>query len=217
VTENKALKRDVRRRMAKTGERYTTARKHVAAPDLPRTADPGMTDETIRRGSGRSWAEWFAILDAWGGRERTHRDIARHVAESYGVSGWWAQTVTVGYERARGLRAPNQRPDGFTVSVSKTYPVAADDLSAMFTDARKRRRWLEPGALRLRTSQPGRTARFDAADGVTRVNAWFTAKGTAKSSVALQIERLTDAKAVERARASWRERLARLGADLAAR
>jgi hypothetical protein len=139
------------------------------------------------------------------------------VSERYDVSGWWAQTVTVGYERARGLRAPNERPDGFTVSVSKTLPVSADELSAMFTDPRKRRRWLERGALRVRTSQPGRTARFDAADGVTRVNAWFTAKGPAKSSVALQIERLVDADAVERARAYWRERLAGLGAELAAR
>jgi hypothetical protein len=216
VTEKKALKRDVRRRMAKTGERYTAARKHVAAPTRDRVADPGMPDETIRRGSGRSWNEWFAVLDSWGGRRRAHRDIARHVAESYGVSGWWAQTVTVGYERARGLRTPNQRPDGFTVSVSKTFPVSADDLQVMFTDARKRRRWLEPGALRVRTSQPGRTARFDAADGVTRVNAWFTAKGTTKSSVALQVERLADAEAVEQARAYWRARLARLGADLAA-
>jgi hypothetical protein len=101
--------------------------------------------------------------------------------------------------------------------VSKTLPVSAEDLSAMFTDTRKRRRWLEPGALRVRTSQPGRTARFDAADGVTRVNAWFTAKGPMKSSVALQIERLADASAVERARADWRERLARLAAELAAR
>jgi hypothetical protein len=217
VTENKALKRDVRRRMAKTGERYTAARRHVAAPDGDRVADPGMSDESILRGSGRSWDEWFSLLDAWGGRTRTHRDIARHVAQAHGVSGWWAQTVTVGYERARGLRAPNQRPDGFTVSVSKTFPVSAGDLHAMFTDGRKRRRWLEPGTLRVRTSQPGRTARFDGEDGATRVNAWFTAKGPAKSSVALQIERLADPKAVERARADWRARLAKLGAELATR
>jgi hypothetical protein len=38
----------------------------------------------------------------------------------------------------------------------------------------------------------------------------------AKSSVALQVERLADAEAVEQARAYWRARLARLGADLAA-
>jgi hypothetical protein len=217
VTENKARKRDVRRRMAKTGERYTAARRYVAEEKPRRLADPGLPDETVRRGSGRSWDEWFAILDAWGGRERTHRDIARHVAEDYGVPGWWAQTVTVGYERARGLRAPNQRPDGFTVSVSKTLPVSADDLSAMFTDARKRRRWLETGALRVRTSQPGRAARFDGANGVVRVNTWFTAKGPAKSTVALQVERLADANAVEEARAYWRDRLARLGEELAAR
>jgi hypothetical protein len=49
------------------------------------------------------------------------------------------------------------------------------------------------------------------------VNTWFTAKGPAKSTVALQVERLADANAVEEARAYWRDRLARLGEELAAR
>jgi hypothetical protein len=125
VTENKALQRDVRRRMTKTGERYTAARRNVTKPP-PRVADPGMSDASVQRGSGRTWDEWFAILDTWGASRRKHPEIARFLSERHGVPGWWAQTVTVGYERARGMRAPNERPDGFTTSVSKTLPVPAE-------------------------------------------------------------------------------------------
>jgi hypothetical protein len=203
--------------MAKTGERYTTARSHVAkdpepVPLPPRVGDPGMSDEAITKGTGRDWDSWFRILDAWGATGRTHTEIARYLNEEHDVGGWWAQSVTVGYERARGMRAPYQRlgGGGFNVSVSKTFPVDADRLFRAFTVGRERSRWLEPGTLRIRTSQPGRTARFDVRDG-SRLHAYFTPKGEARASASLQVEKLPDADAVEEARAFWKERLARLG------
>jgi hypothetical protein len=214
VTENKALKRDVRRRMAKTGERYTAARRNVVKPPRPRVANPGMSDEAILRGTGKTWDEWLAILDAWGADRRSHPEIARHLSQELGVGGWWAQSVTVGYERARGMRGVNERPDGFSATVSKTFPVPVERLHRMVVDARQRRRWLEPETLRVRTSKPPRSARFDWGDGEPRVNAWFLDKGAAKSSVHLQIERLADADAVAQARTFWKERLVRLGAAL---
>lgn len=91
MTTDKAQKQAIRARMAKTGERYTTARHFHLASDQapvseplpetigprPRVAEPGMSDTAIQRGSGRSWDEWFRILDAWGAETKTHRDIAR--------------------------------------------------------------------------------------------------------------------------------------------
>jgi hypothetical protein len=88
-------------------------------------------------------------------------EIARHVHEEHGVPGWWTQSVAVGYERARGMRAAHQRPDGYQVSVSKTFPVELDVLFRAFTEAGQRARWLDPGTLEVRTTQPGRSARFD--------------------------------------------------------
>ncbi len=217
MTTDKARKRAVRTRMTKTGERYTAARRNVvkpAASEAWATDDLGKTDASIRTGSGKGWDEWIAILDAWGAKERTHTEIARHVNAELGVPGWWAQTVTVGYERARGMRAAHQRPDGFSVSVSKTVAADAMTLSAAFTDAKARRRWLEPGVLKVRTSQPGRSARFDVGDGRVRAAAGFTAKGPSKTTVAIQFERLRDGAEVEAFRTEWRERLARLARAL---
>ncbi|MEE3921840.1 hypothetical protein V2I01_36860 [Micromonospora sp. BRA006-A] len=63
----------------------------------------------LRERTGQDWAGWFDRLDAWGAVDRTHTEIARWLVDTHGMPGWWAQTVTVGYEQARGLRAPGQR------------------------------------------------------------------------------------------------------------
>lgn len=209
MTEDKARKRAIRKRMRKTGERYTAARRHLGEPRPP-VAEPGTSDQAVRRGSGKGWEEWYRILDAWGARDRSHAEIARYVNEDHGVPGWWSQTVAVGYERARGMRAVGQQAQGFSVGVTKTVPVGVDRLFDAFADAGARRRWLEPGTLRVRTAQRGRSARFDFRDGSTRVLAYFEEKGPGKASVVVQHERLEDANAREEARAFWKERLARL-------
>lgn len=214
MTEDKARKRSIRTRMAKTGESYTAARRHVVKskeePSPRLSVDLGKSDGSIERGSGKTWDEWFAILDSWGAKERTHTEIARHVNENYDVSGWWAQTVTVGYERGRGMRGVNERTSGFYVGVSKTVSVGVNKLFEEFTDTRNRNRWLEPGTLRTRTSQPGKSARFDFRDGESRVHVYFVSKGRAKATVTVQHERLADEGAVEEMRAFWKERLGEL-------
>ena len=144
MTEDKARKRSIRSRMAKTGESYTAARRHVvkSTEPLPRLdVDLGKSEASIKKGSGKTWDEWFAILDRWGATERTHGEIARYVQEKHDTSGWWAQTVAVGYERGRGMRRVHQGADGsINVSVSKTFPVGAPELYEEFTNTRKRNR-----------------------------------------------------------------------------
>lgn len=212
MTENKARKRAIRTRMAKTGERYTAARRNVAPkPAPPPDVDLGQSDEAVLRGSGKTWAEWFEILDAWGAASHTPTEIARYINQEWGVPGWWAQSVRVGYERGRGLRSIHQRSDNqFYVTVSKTLPVGVDEVFARFTDTRKRNRWLAPGTLRIRTSQPGKSARFDFRDGTSRVHVYFTAKGGAKTTVSVSHERLDGNDHVEQMRAFWKEHLAKL-------
>jgi hypothetical protein len=214
MTTDKARKHAVRTRMAKTGERYTAARSHLATAEAPVTDDLGISDEAIRRRTGKGWKEWLRLLDAWGARTRTHRDIARHLRESLGVDGWSAQSITVGYERARGMRGVNETSDGYCAYASKTVPVDVVNLSKAFTEARRRDRWLEPGTIRVRTSQPGRSARFDIGDGPARLLAWFEEKGPSKSTVYLQVTRLAGAEDVDREKAVWKERLAALAGRL---
>ena len=141
MTNQRSFKTRVRTRMEKTGESYTTARRHLInrATEPATAAVPGpvrpapaaaqterIADDLIRARTGRGWAERFALLDAAAATERTHTQIARHLVTEHEVPGWWAQTITVGYEQARGLRAPGQQRDGgFAAAASRTVAAPA--------------------------------------------------------------------------------------------
>ena len=154
------------------------------------------------------------MLDGWGAASRSHTEIARWLREQHGVAGWYSQSITVGYERARGLRAPGQRPDGFAVSATKTIAVPVERLFGAFDDEALRERWLPGAELRLRTATAPRTARYDWEDGSTRVIVGFDDLGEAKSRVALSHERLPDADTAGEMKAWWRERLTALKSQL---
>jgi hypothetical protein len=135
----------------------------------------------VRRATGRDRYEWFALLDAWGAAGRQYREIADWLMGEHDVSRWWAQKLIVEYEQARGRRPPGVRPDGtFAVNASKTVAVPVKRLFDAFVDPELRERWLPSAVMRERTSQLGRSARFDWEDGSTRVNVDFTDKGRSK-------------------------------------
>ena len=216
MTAQKSFKRKVRARMAKTGESYTAARRQlIASGERPATGaasyEPPVSDEAAREATGRGWQEWFAILDEWGAVSRRHPEIARWLQEEQDVAGWWAQSVTVAYEQARGLRAPGQRADGgFSATASKTVAVPVERLYEAFLDRQVRERWLPGAGMRIRTATPPKYARFDWEDGSTRVIVGFTAKEDAKSQVGLEHERLPDPETAEEMKTWWRERVAAL-------
>jgi hypothetical protein len=213
MTRQKSFKRLVRSRMEKTGESYTAARSALLAAEEPKATDGPvltMSDEAILGRTGRGWEEWFDVLDEWNAAEQPHKEIARWLREERGVDGWDAQSVTVSYERARGLRAVGERPEGFSITASKTVAVAVDRLYDAFVDESERERWLPGGELRQRTATKPKSARFDWGDGTTRVIVGFTPREEAKSTVALEHERLADADEAERMKAFWRERVAAL-------
>jgi hypothetical protein len=213
MTRQKSFKRLVRARMEKTGEGYTAARASLLAAEEPKAIDGpvlSMSEEAIRRRTGRGWEEWFTLLDGWGAAERTHTEIARWVAEEHATDGWDAQAVTVSFERASGRRAIGERSDGFRIGVSKTVAVPVDLLYEAFVDPSLRERWLPEGGLRERTAAKAKSVRFDWGDGATRVNVFFLARGEAKSTAALQHERLADGEEAERMKEFWRDRLKEL-------
>jgi hypothetical protein len=168
------------------------------------------SDETVRARTGRSSAEWFALLDHWGARNRKHADIAKWLTAEHSVTGWWAQSITVAYERARGMRAPLQQPHGlFAVSSSKTVRVPVERLFGAFMDPALRQQWLPGQSLQVTTVQPTKSIRAKWGDG-TRLAIGFYPRRDSKSQVALQHDRLSDASAAQETKAFWTERMAAL-------
>ncbi|HVF39168.1 MAG TPA: hypothetical protein VM939_04650 [Gemmatimonadaceae bacterium] len=157
MTQNKDLKRQVRARMKKTGEAYTTARAQVTRkstakqqPKAQPAASPeskldpreystiaGMSDAVIKEKTGCTWQSWVKSLDYHGAETMSHREIAELVRDKWKVKDWWTQTVAVGYERIKGLRVRGQRRDGtYEASKSRTYDVPVSELFDAWHDSK---------------------------------------------------------------------------------
>ena len=214
MPKDKDLKRLARERMQKTGESYTAARSQLVQKKNPLPNDyaklAGMSDDSVRAKTGKTWKQWTRELDDLGGTSMEHRAIADHVHENFDVSGWWAQTVTVGYERIRGLREVGQRRGGgYDVNKSKTIAAPVDTLFDAFATDEVRVRWLPDVEIEIRKATRGKSMRITWEDG-TPVEAYFTAKGDAKSAVSIQHRKQRTKEDAERLKSYWAERLGAL-------
>jgi hypothetical protein len=197
--------------MQKTGESYTAARAHLLrdstqppAPDYAKLA--GTSDASIEKATGCSWHKWVYVLDRAKASEWQHREIAKYVREKYDVSDWWAQSVTVGYERIKGLRAHGQRRDGtYETSKSKVIAVPIAKLYAAFADDAIRSRWLDE-PVEMRRSVKNKSVRMGWPDG-SAVDVGFLAKSPAKSQVAIGHRRMKSQADATRMKAFWTEKL----------
>jgi len=97
--------------------------------------DEAIGSQAVVRSTGRPREEWHELLDTAGATGWPHKRIAEWLVTEHAVDGWWAQSLTVGYEQARGMRQPGQRPDGtFDANVSRTVAAGVQDVSALVSD-----------------------------------------------------------------------------------
>jgi hypothetical protein len=215
MPRQKDLKRLVRARMKKTGEAYTAARAQIIKKPKEFAALAGMSDEKVKAATACTWERWVAALDRHGADKMSHRDIAKLVQEKYKVGPWWTQTVAVGYERIKGLRARGQQRNGtFQISKSRTYNVPVTTLFDAWTDARARQRWLREPGVKVRKATRPKSMRLGWPDGGI-VAVGFFPKGESKSYVAVEHTKLPDPATGERIKQEWSDRFDALGEVLA--
>lgn len=225
MPKQKDLKRLARTRMKKTGESYSTARAQLirkktrnpratTAPVTDYAAIAGMSDAAVRAKTGRTWKQWVAVLDAIDATAMPHREIARHLHDEYELESWWAQTVTVGYERIRGLRERGQRRGGdYRMSKTRTFAVPVETLYRAFATARARAKWLGEERPVVNRATPHKSVRMAWPDG-TRVEVTFVAKGD-RSQAAVEHGKLPSKAEAERLKHWWSERFDDLNDALA--
>lgn len=176
---------------------------------------PSISDEKVKAATGRGWMGWFIILNRIGAAAMPHKEIARTLYEKHGAPGWWAQMIAVEYERARGGRKKHERPDGYSVSITKVMPVPLSALFRAATDPKTRKAWFPPGAFDETSKTKDKYWRGKwKGDG--RLEVGFYAKGADKAQIALQSNKLASPAAVEKERAAWKKALAKLEALLRA-
>lgn len=172
-----------------------------------------MSNNAVYTRTGRTWQEWFAILDASGAINMEHRDIAQSLYQKHRVSAWWSQMITVTYEQVRGLRDKHQKSDGYAISVSKVVPGPVDVLYNFWNDEEKRKQWLtekQKASLTIRKSTPNKSMRINWGDGKTHVEANFYDKGASKSQITVQHSKLSNSGKAESMKAYWKKTLQRL-------
>lgn len=108
-----------------------------------------ISNEAVKEATGKTWEEWFSLLDAEGAENMSHKEIAALLLDREylpNTAGWWAHSVTVGYEYAKGRRVKGQTADaGFQVGVQKTIPVNNERLWSFLTSPVGLSIWLGGG------------------------------------------------------------------------
>jgi uncharacterized protein YndB with AHSA1/START domain len=179
----------------------------------------------VRRATGRGWDEWIKLLDAAGAQAWSHKQIVAWLAAHAELSGWWQQSVAVGYEQATGKRVPGETADiGVQVGVRVTLAAPPATVWQALVSPAGKAQWLGSDVADLAPGAPYETA--DGTRGEIRVvkpadRIRFTVRppgaatastaqialapsGEAKTAVTFHHEKLRDAEERETMRRHWR-------------
>ncbi|MBX9766645.1 MAG: SRPBCC domain-containing protein [Bdellovibrionales bacterium] len=186
-----------------------------------------VSNASVLKCTGREWAEWISVLEGFGARQLTHKEIVAELKKKkYKVTVWWQHEVTSGYEIYIGRKLPGRNAKGlFSMTVTKTIPAGQSALWKFLNSEDGQKIWLKPWSqVEL---VPG--AQFEVEDGffgeVRTVKApsklrltwqdpeWLKAislqvfvlgRGKDKSMIAIQQEGITTAQIKNDMRARWR-------------
>jgi uncharacterized protein YndB with AHSA1/START domain len=173
----------------------------------------GISSDAVLNATGKGWDGWFHILDSAHAAQLPHPEIAKYLNEKQGLSGWWSQMVTVGYEQARGLRVAHQKGANFEISKGSTIAAPIETVYNAWADETLRQRWLPDRPIHIRKATPYKSMRVTWSDRLTSLNVHFYEKG-GKSQVVVQHTKLASPADAANMKAFWGQALARLKAAL---
>lgn len=167
-------------------------------------------DAVVREATGRTWAQWFRVLDRFDVESAGHSATARHLAEVHDCPRWWRQRIAQAYAQVRGLRDPVRR--SLAANSSRTLSVAVEDLYRAWR-ARGPHKWLLGARFKIQRANENRSLRLDW-PGNTTVEIYFWAKGDRRSQVNVMHRQLASASEVAEMKKFWTRALDHLQAAL---
>ncbi len=173
-----------------------------------------IDDNKVKIKTEKKWNDWFLVLDDIGATEMNHKDIANYLNQNQGVSPWWTQTITVTYERERGLRKMYQRSDGsYYITVSKIINKPLTLVYSYWIDEKLRNRWLSEKntTMSIQNSTQNKYLKiiwYDK-DKSTVVSVNFFDKGKDKTQVMIEHTKL-DKNRIEEMKLYWKTCLSKL-------
>ena len=168
-----------------------------------------ISDDALQKATGKKREEWFTLLKKIKAQELSHKDIARRLQDEYNVDGWWAQSITVGFERTIGRREVGQTSGGdFQAAASKTLPGNIDGTLKVWQNHVKDLR--DFGGVTF-SNKPGisktdkwRYWRVNLTDG-SKITLVISQKTSDKIHLAINHEKLSDQKTVKHWKAYWKD------------
>jgi len=188
-----------------------------------------ISSDSLREATGKDWDEWLETLDAAGAADWDHKEIVAYLKREHGdtTTGWWRQSLAVGYEQARGKRVVGETAAaGFEVGVRRSVAASEADVWELLTSRpelwlgesvafRKGERYSVPGASgEIRVVKPGDRLRL-----TWQPEGWaapatlqfaLSRSQSGKTTITAHLEKLPDARARDTMREHLREALDRI-------
>jgi len=192
-----------------------------------------MSEGAVKKATGKSWKEWYGVLDKFGGPEKGRKALNEFLFKVNKVDPWWTSTIVVEYEKARKAFEKDGRPKGYNICATKAVAAKPGQVFAAFTEAAQLNRWLGTGT----TGEFREGGSFSNADGnratIKKINpgkglrfTWEGAKhdgeqvevklapSGAKCSIVVNHDRIQTREAADGLRAAWGQALDTLKAQL---
>lgn len=188
-----------------------------------------VSDENAKRDTGKGFAEWWKLLDAFGGPAKGRREIGVLLFGELKVDAWWSATLQVEYERHKGVVEKDGKGKGYTICATKSVKAAPEKCFEMWATGKALDGWFGPGnvldlkaggslsngdgnAAEVKGVTPGKTIRLiwkDASAPGTPVEIKFQ-PAPGKTTVMVTHDRLQTRDEADGLRAAWGEVLDRM-------
>lgn len=176
----------------------------------------GVSTDAVARRTGKSWDDWFEVLDSAGAATLDQRGVIAILAQKHGIGPWWQQMIAVGYE---SLRAKSDRPpavDGFHINSSCTLDAPLPRVFRLWNDAGERARWLADDRFVVRGATADKVIRARWGKGTSHVAVSFAEK-SGRTEVSVEHHQIESRGAAEQMKAYWAKKLGLLDQALAPR
>ncbi|MFN0060531.1 MAG: SRPBCC family protein [Planctomycetota bacterium] len=191
---------------------------------VPNVDSPEITDAVCKQKTGKTLKQWFEGFDKAGGLERGRRELTNSVHEQVNKDAWWATTLAVEYERARGQVEKDGKPTGYSMCSTKTIAAPLDRVFAAFGEPKQLDNWFGPknkvsfkdgGGFENGDGDKGTFKRIRALKDIrfswehptlgpgTAVEVLFADKGKGKTGITLNHTRIQSRREADQIRESW--------------
>jgi len=166
-----------------------------------------ISDESVKKATGKTWSEWFSILNKAGAKKMEHKTVAELLNKRYGLSLWWSQMVTVQFEQEIKGRKKHETATGYQISKSITLDSSIAKIFHSINSPIKRVIWLKDPGIIITKSNKDKSIRAKWVDGKTNIEVQLYLKDDFKIQVVVQHNKLNSAKEAEQIKKYWGKQL----------